>query len=360
MDYVILNGKKSTLIKGLLIQSLPPISKPLMRTSIEEIDGRDGDIVTKLGYSAYDKEMSIGLFGDFDINEVIQYFTTEGTVVFSNESDKFYRFQIIEQIDFEKLLRFKTATVKFHCQPFKYSAVDDAVEFSINAMRLRVYQSSMGGISLSVADGLINIEGTATSDIQFYIPINKMNLGEGNYTLQAKTDGFGESAVKLRVIGNVPTDADSFGGSELQLLDNETATLSVEMEESKDFNYIWLYITKNTVIDFVLDLQMLNNDIKSFTLVNRGNTNSRPIFTIYGADNIGISINGELLFTIALGNAGYIVLDGEEMNAYKGDVFMNRVVTGDYENLSLKTGTNQISWTGNVNKIIIQNESRWI
>ena len=72
MNYCILNGKKSTLIKGLLIQSLPPISKPLMRTQIDEIDGRDGDIVTKLGYSAYNKEMSIGLFGDYDIDEVIE------------------------------------------------------------------------------------------------------------------------------------------------------------------------------------------------------------------------------------------------------------------------------------------------
>lgn len=125
MDYVILNGAKSTTIKGLLIQSLPPISKPLMRTSVEEIDGRDGDIVTKLGYSAYDKPMSIGLFGDYDIDEVIQYFNSQGTVIFSNEPDKFYNYQIIQQIDFEKLIRFKTATVTFHVQPFKYSAVDD-------------------------------------------------------------------------------------------------------------------------------------------------------------------------------------------------------------------------------------------
>ena len=49
-NYIILNGKKSTDINGLLIQSLPPISKPKIRTQIEEIDGRDGDIVTKLGY----------------------------------------------------------------------------------------------------------------------------------------------------------------------------------------------------------------------------------------------------------------------------------------------------------------------
>ena len=118
MNYVILNGKKSTLIKGLLIQSLPPITKPLMRTKTETIDGRDGDIVTKLGYSAYDKQISVGLFGDYDVDEVIEYFTSEGIVIFSNEPDKFYQYEIISQIDFERLVRFKTATITFHVQPF--------------------------------------------------------------------------------------------------------------------------------------------------------------------------------------------------------------------------------------------------
>ena len=50
-NYVIQNGKDSRYIKGLLIQELPPITKPLMRTSIEQIDGRDGDVITRLGYS---------------------------------------------------------------------------------------------------------------------------------------------------------------------------------------------------------------------------------------------------------------------------------------------------------------------
>lgn len=129
MNYITLNGMRSTLIKGLLISSLPPITKPLQRTSIEEIDGRDGDIVTKLGYAAYNKKMTIGLFGDFNIDDIIEYFDSEGKVIFSNEPDKYYNYKILDQIDFERLMRFKTATVVFHVQPFKFSAVDNTLTY---------------------------------------------------------------------------------------------------------------------------------------------------------------------------------------------------------------------------------------
>lgn len=130
-DYIILNGQKSTDINGLLIQSLPPISKPLLRTQTETIDGRDGDIITPLGYAAYDKTVTIGLYGNFDINEIIAYFNRSGTVTFSNEADKYYNYQIIQQIDFEKLIRFRTASVILHVQPFKYSLTEPTrtVEF---------------------------------------------------------------------------------------------------------------------------------------------------------------------------------------------------------------------------------------
>jgi phage-related protein len=92
-----------------------------MRTSVEEIDGRDGDIVTTLGYSAYDKEMTIGLYGEYDIDDVIDFFNVSGTITFSNEPDKYYNFALYEAIDFERLIRFRTAKVKIHVQPFKYS-----------------------------------------------------------------------------------------------------------------------------------------------------------------------------------------------------------------------------------------------
>ena len=131
MNYVILNGIKSNSIQGLIIQELPLISKPQIRANIETIDGRDGDIVTKLGYAAYDKQLLIGLHGKYDINEIIEYFNSEGTVTFSNENDKYYNYKILEAIDFERLIRFKQAVVTFHVQPFKYSISEGKPEFLI-------------------------------------------------------------------------------------------------------------------------------------------------------------------------------------------------------------------------------------
>lgn len=117
--WVLVNDKPSYGVNGLIVTSLPPITKPKMRYSSEEIDGRDGDIITTLGYQAYDKTLGIGLHGNFDIDKVVEFFATSGTVTFSNEPDKIYRFQQLDSIDFDRLVRYRTAEVKLHVQPFK-------------------------------------------------------------------------------------------------------------------------------------------------------------------------------------------------------------------------------------------------
>lgn len=125
--YIIINGLSSRQIEGLIIQTLPPITKPRMRTSIEEINGRDGDVVTVLGYAAYDKPVTIGLKGDYNVDDVISFFNTSGRVIFSNEVDKYYNFALYDAIDFNKLIRFKTANINLHVQPFKYSAIEPVI-----------------------------------------------------------------------------------------------------------------------------------------------------------------------------------------------------------------------------------------
>lgn len=233
MSYIILNNKRNTEIKGLIVCSLPPITKPQKKVIIEEIDGVDGDIITELGYKAYDKEVQIGLTYNYNIDEIIDYFNSEGIVVFSNEDDKCYRYKIIDQIDFEKLLRFKTATVKMHIQPFKHSTIEVAKTFNIT----------------------------------------------------------GQTEVEIR---------------------------------------------------------------------NKGNVYSKPALTIYGEGDISISLNGNQIFYINLGDEEYITLDTEKMEAYKNTILKNRLVTGNYDNFKLNIGRNIITYTGSITKIVLTNYSRWI
>jgi predicted phage tail component-like protein len=140
---ITINGVNSTSIQGLLITELPPISKPLQRTLVETIDGRDGDIVTKLGYSAYDKVVKIALRGNYNIDEVISFFDTEGEITFSNEPDKFYRFAIYEQIDYNRLAKYRTAEITIHVQPYKYlvNELVIAEDVNENPYSIRVYNA---------------------------------------------------------------------------------------------------------------------------------------------------------------------------------------------------------------------------
>ena len=127
MNSITWRGVSSTTIDGLLICELPPISKPTMRIKETVIDGRDGSFVEELGYSSYKKPILIGLHGKYDIDKVIKYFTGEGDLVFSNEPDKVYKARVVASIDFQRLVRYRTASVTFLVQPYKYKK-DEAMK----------------------------------------------------------------------------------------------------------------------------------------------------------------------------------------------------------------------------------------
>lgn len=186
MNIVTINGVDSTEIKGLLISSLPPITKPKMRTRIEEIDGRAGDIITNLGYSAYDKEFLIGLYGDYDLEQVMSFFNQSGTVTFSNEEDKYYYFDIFEQIDYESLIRFKTAKVKMHIQPFKYSLLENTQTFNITNSTENVQITNTGNF---ISKPIISITGTGTINLSLNgYQVFIIDLGESETTITINVD----------------------------------------------------------------------------------------------------------------------------------------------------------------------------
>lgn len=198
MSNVILNGVSSDTINGLLIQRLPPIIKPAQRTEVEEIDGRSGDIVTPLGFSAYDRDLLIGLRRNFDIDEIISYFSGSGEAVFSNEPDKVYLYQILDHVDYEALGRLKQATVVFHCQPFKYESGETPVTFTSSETvtnkgnyysrpyieitgegTVGIYLDSVEMLSLEMGD----------TETTFVIDLEEQNAYEGSYLANRKVTG---------------------------------------------------------------------------------------------------------------------------------------------------------------------------
>lgn len=375
MSYIILNGKKSTLVKGLLISSLPPITKPMIRTQIETVDGRDGDIVTKLGYSAYDKKMKIGLFGDYDIDEIISYFNSSGQVIFSNELDKFYDYQILQQIDFERLVRFRTATVTFHVQPFKYSAVDDTVMVRSSLFHLKPYEVTKNGVTVSVQNGALSFEGTATENTEIYLPIEQMEIQEyhpGTYRYTLGYNGgvitsYTKGSFEFRIIGDRPTDEDSLGGTSYTLNVGTNITVNYEDTERKVYKYLWIRFLAGqeftSYFEPIISVTDNDIDVNGLTYINAGNIESKPIFTIKGNGTVHLWINGESAFTLNLGETtNTVTVNTQTLNAYSGDVLKNRDVTGDLAKVSFKPGKNTIYLYGNtiISELTVERESRWI
>lgn len=351
---VILNGKDSRFIEGLLIQELPPITKPQIRTSVDEIDGKSGDILTKLGYSAYDRQMSIGLYGDFDIDEVIRFFDSSGEAIFSNEPDKRYKYDIIKEIDFERLLRFKTANVTFHVQPYKLSSLDDdGISKNTNLLIVPDFTLTKNGLTITASSGVITVSGTPTKATEVMLPVEGMtDLEAGNYSVMC--DVVGDYAGLFRLVSFAPLNSMSLGGTYMAIND---VTYNVTQATDISCGFLWLYIAGSSALDFTMDLKIY---AKSINVFNSGNTKAMPIITLYGTGTIYLSVNDGTPFAVVMPSGNMITLDVELLEAYVGNTLFNRYVLGDYEDLYLEAGDNRISWTGNVAQIKVERYSQWI
>ena len=154
-------GTASTALAGLMISELPPITKPEMRTDRVEIDGRPGDIAEEQGYSAYKKRVRIALTTGYDVDAIAKYFTGTGWLTLSDEPTKKYNARIEGGIDFEKLLRYKTADVTFVVQPYKYLVTESNVTLNITSET----SVSVTNAGLEESKPLIRLEGSGIVEI---------------------------------------------------------------------------------------------------------------------------------------------------------------------------------------------------
>ena len=157
MDNFSFKGISSTSF-NIIVNSLPPISKPAMRVEETEIDGVDGTIFEDLGYESYDKKIKITITEN-NIDKLISWLNGEGNLVLSNEPDKYYKAKVISKIDFERLIKYEPVEVTFRVQPFKYK--NELKEFNI-AKETSIDVYNLGN---TISKPIITITGTGNIEV---------------------------------------------------------------------------------------------------------------------------------------------------------------------------------------------------
>ena len=387
MNFIILNGKKSTEVAGLMIQALPPVVKPPMRVQLDEVDGRDGDIITPLGYSGYDRTVKIGLRGVYDENDIVEYFNSSGKVIFSNEPGKVYDYTIVESFSLDRLRRFREAEVVFHVQPFKHNTVaeDTVVENSLKNFAIpedSSFVTTEGDITLSYANKEYVFDGTDSvqsssyinsfaisyDPIKWYIPFELGKQYDVYLTIVSGSFPYGRMRIAVSESNegtkqtNEYIDGNSTGRQHLTI----TPTSTLDADEVLFYFYYDNYDANTKRVEFhdfkIKDFEIwYTDDEKDFSIVNRGNIASAPKYMIEGANGVvDLQVNGGDPVRITTSSASNIIIDVEQMKAYYGDTLKNRQCSGNYANLQLKPGKNTVHIEGVFERVSISNYSRWI
>jgi len=89
---------------------------------------------------------------------------------------------------------------------------------------------------------------------------------------------------------------------------------------------------------------------------NPGSVYSEPVITVYGSGEITLMVGMTIVELDGITDS--ITLDTPLMEAYKDTTSMNGCMSGDFP--TLLPGSNAISWTGNVTKVVIQPNWRYL
>ncbi len=131
MPFFIFNNINSQDI-GIIVNKLPPISKP--ERSYEEINvpGRNGTLyIDNKCYKSFPYEITCTLMQDSNIRNISQWLNGSGKLIISTETDKSYNVIIKNQIDFEQTYRVcNEFVVIFDVEPIAHSIKEKELIFT--------------------------------------------------------------------------------------------------------------------------------------------------------------------------------------------------------------------------------------
>lgn len=391
MNYFKFNGSTSTSF-GIRIQSKKIYSAPKYETSAISIPGRDGDLINPSGrfpnvsvsYTCYVPAKTIQELSDKITNIKNWLFSIEDQYLDLTDSydAKFKRKAICNnKLDItDEALKIGVFTITFSCLPFRYlldgekKIVVDAEPF-IENKTINISSSqyaSLGTISSNMTVGdlafyassdktiLIKNDGVTYDGVRYNFCISFGGAGDLNsrsvrfYAKKNSTLSFLCKAAQTREL----VLANSSGAILAQLAVGTAAAILTYNYTGND-GYIYLYSSKYTLSLYKIDIVTTITPDHFIVLKNPYSFTAKPYIKLYGNGN------GRLIIQNEKGNkiwnftdiTGYIEIDSELMNFYKGTELKNNTVTGD-SFPTLSKGDNIISFDGSINKLEII--PRWI
>jgi len=94
----------------------------------------------------------------------------------------------------------------------------------------------------------------------------------------------------------------------------------------------------------------------SAVVVNPGSVYSEPIIHVYGSGDFTLIVNDTFIELEGIENG--IVLNSVIQEAYQGETLLNEKMEGDFP--VLKPGNNLISWSGDVSRLVIVPNWRYL
>lgn len=151
------------------------------------------------------------------------------------------------------------------------------------------------------------------------------------------------------------------GSGEVIFSNEDDRKYKAVIKNQIDFNKV-LRIFRSFIVQFECHpyKYSLNNEV---IIINENNAKifnsssiSKPIIKVFGSGDVTLMINNK---NITLkGIVDNVTLDSEMMDCYKGIELKNNTMTGEFPLLA--PGFNNISWVGNITKLEITPNWRWL
>lgn len=193
MAYFIFNGIDSRNYNMYLIKTPNRVRPPRIYT--EQVPyGGDGSIINPLGYGSYDLPLQVGITNTTYLDDICGWLTGTGKLIVSEDLDKYVTVYFLEQIDFEKLMKFKTASITARCQPFRYLVQDQPMTFSDKTFTVKNTGNYIAKPCITIQGSgscSISVNGTKVFDVTD-LPITVDSLNFESYY-----DGINKNRAKI-------------------------------------------------------------------------------------------------------------------------------------------------------------------